>query len=178
MDDHADSPRQAQLSDPKTYEGFSFQDWDDLRSTLPDTVPVNPDGHSISMEFLKYDQDFRRGIREFQEDLSSGRLDPHWQAAAAEAMEERARGEFDDYKEKNFEEFWGQKQKLNHGALAGEATNLKLETLVENGVFKVGDELFYSRAIGRKEKKILIEKECRVCPPDMRIEADCLTDLI
>lgn len=125
-------------------------------------MPLNPDGYSIACEFLKYDPDFRRGIREFQEDLSTGRLDPEWQAAAAEAMEERASGEYDAYKENKYEEFWGQKQKLSFDVLAGEATTLKLETLIENGVFKVGDEVVFSRAIGRKEKRVLIEKECKV----------------
>lgn len=114
------------------------------------------------MDYFKYDPDFRRGIREFQEDLSSGRLDPKWQTAAAEAMEERARGEFDAYKENNYEEFWGQKQKLHWHALAGEATALKLDTMIENGTFRVGDEWFFSRVIGRKDKRVLIEKECTV----------------
>lgn len=153
---------QATLSDPKTYEDFTREDWEDLRSTLPENVPLNPDGYSISWEFLKYDADFRRGIREFQEDLSTGRLEPEWQAAAAEAMEERARGDYDDYKEKIYEEFWGQKQKLAHDALAGDSTSLKLETMIENGTFRVGDEFVFTRTIGRKEKRVLIEKELKV----------------
>lgn len=153
---------QAELSDPRTYEGFTREDWEDLRSTLPEHVPLNPDGYSISWDFLKYDADFRRGIREFQEDLSTGRLDPKWQAAAAEAMEERARGDYDAYKENNYEEFWGQRQKLAYDVLAGESTSLKLETMVENGMFRVGDEFVFTRAIGRKEKRVLIEKELKV----------------
>ena len=77
-------------------------------------------------------------------------------------MEQRARGDFDAYKENKFEEFWGQKQKLSHEALAGESTTLKLDVMIENGVFRVGDEFVFIRAIGRKEKRILIEKECTV----------------
>lgn len=153
---------QAELSDTRTYKGFTREDWEELRSTLPENVPLNPDGYSISWDFLKYDADFRRGIREFQEDLSTGRLDPEWQAAAAEAMEERARGDYDAYKENNYEEFWGQKQKLAYNMLAGESTSLKLETMVENGRFRVGDEFVFIRAIGRKEKRVLIEKELKV----------------
>lgn len=153
---------QAELSDPRTYDGFTREDWEDIRSTLPENVPLNADGYSISWDFLKYDADFRRGIREFQEDLSTGRLDPEWQAAAAEAMEERARGDYDAYKENNYEEFWGQKQKLAYDVLAGESTKLKLETMVENGVFRVGDEFVFTRVIGRGENRVLIEKELKV----------------
>ena len=125
-------------------------------------MPLAPDGYSIAIEFLKYDPNFRRGVREFQEDLSMGRLEPKWLAAAGEAMEERARGEFDEYKENKFEAFWGQKQKLSHDALAGESTALKLDVMIENGLFRVGDDLVFTRAIGRKDQRILIEKECKV----------------
>ena len=152
----------AEYSDPKTYENFTKSDWEDLRETLPPNIPINPDGYSIPMEFFKYDPDFRRGIREFQEDLASGRLDPKWQADAAQAMEERARGEFDAYKEDQFEAFWGQKQKLDHDALAGESTRIKLDMLIQNDVFKVGDYFSYSRVFGRGKNGVLVEKDCKV----------------
>ena len=152
----------AEFSDPKTYENFTKSDWEDLRETLPPNVPCNPDGYSIPMTFFKYDPDFRRGIREFQEDLGSGRLDPEWQADAALAMEERARGDFDSYKENEFEAFWGQKQKLRHDALAGESTKIKLELLIEKGLFKVGDSFNYSRMFGRGKNGVLVEKACKV----------------
>ena len=158
----ADEDLHAEFSNPKTYEKFTKSDWEDLRETLPPNVPVNPDGYSIPMAFFKYDPDFRRGIREFQEDLGSGRLDPKWQADAAQAMEERARGEFDAYKEDQFEAFWGQKQKLNHDALAGESTKIKLDLLIQNAIFKVGDYFSYSRVFGRGKSGVLIEKDCKV----------------
>ena len=158
----ADEDLHAEFSDPKTYENFTKSDWEDLRETLPTNVPCNPDGYSIPMTFFKYDPDFRRGIREFQEDLGSGRLDPEWQADAALAMEERARGDFDSYKENEFEAFWGQKQKLRHDALAGESTKIKLELLIQQGLFKVGDSFNYSRMFGRGKNGVLVEKACKV----------------
>lgn len=158
----ADEDLHAEFSNPKTYEGFTKSDWEDLRETLPPNVPVNPDGYSIPMTFFKYDPDFRRGIREFQEDLGSGRLDPKWQADAAQAMEERAQGKFDAYKEDQFEAFWGQKQKSNHNDLAGESTKVKLDLLIQNEVFKLGDYFSYSRVIGRGKSGLLIEKDCKV----------------
>ena len=158
----ADENLHAEFSDPKTYENFTRSDWEDIRETLPSNVPLNSDGYSIPMTFFKYDPDFRRGIREFQEDLASGRLDPEWQADAAQAMEERARGEFDAYKEDQFEAFWGQKQKLSRDALAGESTKVKLDVLIQNEIFKVGDYFSYSRVFGRRKDRVLIEKDCRV----------------
>ena len=158
----AEEDLHAEFSNPKTYESFTKSDWEDLRETLPPNVPVNPDGYSIPMTFFKYDPDFRRGIREFQEDLGSGRLDPKWQADAAQAMEERAQGKFDAYKEDQFEAFWGQKQKSNHHDLAGESTKVKLDLLIQNEVFKVGDYFSYSRVIGRGKSGVLIEKDCKV----------------
>ena len=152
----------AEFSDPKTYENFTKSDWEDLRETLPSNVPINPDGYSIPMTFFKYDPDFRRGIREFQEDLASGRLDPKWQADAAQAMEERARGEFDAYKENQFEAFWGQKQKLKSNVLAGESMKIKLDLLIQNEIFKVGDYFSYSRVFGRGKSGVLVEKDCQV----------------
>ncbi len=156
----------AEFSNPKTYENFTKSDWEDLRETLPPNVPVNPDGYSIPITFFKYDPDFRRGIREFQEDLGSGRLDPKWQADAAQAMEERARGEFDAYKERKFEEFWGQKQKVDHNALAGESTKIKLELLIQNELFKIGDYFSYSRVVGGRQNGVLIEKDCKIVKLD------------
>ena len=152
----------AELSDPKTYEHLTKEDWEDLREELPPNVPLSSDGYSIPMHFFKYDADFRRGIREFQEDLSTGRLDPGWQGAAGEAMEERAQGDFDAYKENQFEEFWGQKQKLDWKAVAGESAKLKLDVMIQNGMFKEGDYFSFSRVSGRGKARVMVEKECKV----------------
>ncbi len=159
----------AELSDPKTYEHLTKEDWEELREVLPPSVPLSSDGYSIPIDFFKYDADFRRGIREFQEDLSTGRLDPGWQEAAGAAMEERARGDFDSYKENQFEEFWGQKQKLDWKAVAGESAKLKLDVMIQNGVFKEGDYFSYSRVAGRAKARVMVEKECKV---RLRLEAD------
>ena len=132
------------------------------RTGLPPNAPYREDGYSVPMEFFKYDPDWRRLVREFQEDLGAGRYDPEWQKQAAQAMEERASGDFDDYKDGQFEEFWGQKQKVHHLDRAGEATQIKLEELVRQGIIKEGDVFSYTRAIGRKEARILIEKDMRV----------------
>lgn len=91
-------------------------------------------------------------------------MDPKWQAQAAAAMEMRAAGEFDDFKEQEYEAFWGQKQELPQRVLAGDASRVRLEEMVNAGVFKVGDVWSYSRAFGRR-KATLVEKEVTVRHP-------------
>ena len=138
---------------------------------LPDNAPYNEDGYSVPMKYFKYDPDWRRLVREFQEDLGAGRYEPEWLEQAAKAMEERARGDFDKFKDDEFEEFWGQKQKTPCKELAGESSSIKLEELVENGVIREGDILSYSRAICKGENRILIEKDAKVA----KVEGNVLT---
>jgi len=112
---------------------------------------------------LRYDNDWRDGIRQVQIDLEAGRYDPEWQRQAAEAMEERAAGKFDGYKEEHFEEWWGQKQKLSSDALAGNSTKMKLDVLVKVGLFRVGDVWSYARGFGKaKGDRVLVEKDVTV----------------
>lgn len=83
-------------------------------------------------------------------------------------MKERAAGRFDNWKEKEFEQFWGQKQKLGADAMTGEAAQVKMETLVEHGVVHIGDVWRYERSLllekGDRSNldRLLIEKEVKV----------------
>lgn len=110
---------------------------------------------------MRYDNNWRSGLRQFQSDLEAGHYDPEWLRQATEASNERADGKFDDFKEREFEQFWGQKQKMDKRLLAGESSRVKLKTLIANGVVRVGDVWKYSRLFGKKEG-ILIEKEAKV----------------
>lgn len=126
--------------------------------------PDDPD-HKIEplpQSFLRYSNNWRDAVRGFQFDLESGRYDPKWQAQAAQAMEERVSGKYDQFKEDQFEEFWGQKQKLSYDVETGDSNQVKLETLVENGVVRVGDIWKYSRIYVKDGVRILLEKEVKV----------------
>ena len=101
-------------------------------------------------------------MRQYQVDLGEGRLDPTWLAEAAAAMEERARGDFDRFKEEQFEEFWGQKQKVDSKALAGQSSTVKLHRLIDAGLCKEGDLWSYSRVFGQGKAKVHVEKEFKV----------------
>ncbi|KAL6236018.1 Asx homology domain-containing protein [Aspergillus navahoensis] len=115
-------------------------------------IPPLPDS------FLRYSTNWREAIRHFQLDLQSGRYDPRWVREAEEAVAQRAAGEFDKFKEQEFEEFWGQKQKMDRALAAGESSKIKLSTLIEHGVIRKGDIWKWSRSV----RKILVEKEARI----------------
>ena len=125
---------------------------------------VDEDGtKSFDPEFLKYDNDFRTALRQYQEDLAEGRMDPEWQAQAANAMEKRANGHFDDFKDREYESFWGQKQKVAYGVIAGESSKIKLEVLTRKGVFKVDDIWKLDRKFrGKNGSTVHIQKEAKV----------------
>ncbi len=133
---------------------------------LPDTsLPLLPEEAplpNVPKEFVKSNNSFLADIRLFQEDLSAGRYEPQWQKDAKIAMERRAQGDFDDWKEKNREAFWGQKQKVQWMALAGESSQHSLETLVAAGTFKVGDVWTLSRGAGHRRDDPRVEKEAKV----------------
>ena len=156
----------AKYCDPKTYEGWTKDDWEEIHDCLPMNVPFSEDGYSVPITYFKYDPDWRRLVREFQEDLGAGRYEPDWQKEAAQAMEERAAGKFDKYKEDQYEAFWGQKQKPKAEDRAGESAKIKLADLVEAGRIKLGDDFSFRRVFEKKgegvEGKWMIEKEIKV----------------
>ncbi len=124
-------------------------------------MELNDDG-SIPTSFWKYNPEFRLDCRNLQEDLRAGRMDPEWQRQAAQAMEERAAGHFDDFKETEFEEYWGQKQKVEWNVLAGHASKVRLEELLKDELFKIGDVWCFDHTFGRGENAIRVEKECKI----------------
>lgn len=96
----------------RAYSGFTEAEKKDLCGLVPPNF-LEPDVENPSEEGnekVKYDMNFRYHLRCFANDLKGGRYDPEWIKQADEAMQARARGEFDAYKEGHFEEFWGQKQ--------------------------------------------------------------------
>ncbi|KAL9611259.1 MAG: hypothetical protein Q9167_004085 [Letrouitia subvulpina] len=124
------------FNNPEIWSQVSESDKDYIRSLLPPFVELSDDG-SIPESFWKYNTEFRSQCRYLQEDLRAGRMDPEWQRQAYQAMKERAEGKFDSWKEKEFEEFWGQKQKVARNALAGHASKVQLEELLNSGLFQI-----------------------------------------
>lgn len=152
---------QAEFAKPDFWAKMTPEEKLDIADGLPDHINFEEDGR-LPLSYIKYDPDFRQGLRLTQSHLEAGMLDPAWIAQAEQARQERAEGKFDDWKEQQFEEFWGQKQKVDPKALAGQSSTVKLNRLVEAGLFKEGDIFSYSRIFGQK-KKTLVEKDCKVC---------------
>ena len=164
----------AKYSDPSTYKNWTREDWEEIHDSLPENVAFNEDGYSVQINYFKYDPDWRRLVREFQEDLEAGRYEPEWQEQASRAMEERAAGKFDKHKEDQFEAFWGQKQTSKRDDYAGESAKVKLSQLVGNGLIKVGDALSYRRTFRLKDRDpLMIEKELRV-PRFFLLQRGCM----
>ncbi|KAL8848342.1 MAG: hypothetical protein Q9221_006645 [Calogaya cf. arnoldii] len=153
------------FSDPDNWSQISAEDKDFIRNLLPPYVELTDDG-SIPNDFWKYNPEFRLDCRNLQEDLRAGRMDPEWQSQAHQAMEERATGAFDNFKEREFEQYWGQKQKVDWKYLAGDASKIKLEELLDAGLFKEGDIWSFDHTFGRGDEAVEIQKECKILKID------------
>ncbi|KAL8695762.1 MAG: hypothetical protein Q9224_003178 [Gallowayella concinna] len=155
------------FSDPENWAQVSDKDKEFIKSLLPSNVELDDSG-SVPNDFWKYNPEFRLDCRNLQEDLRAGRMDPEWQRQAHQAMEERATGDFDNFKEREFEEFWGQKQKLDWKSLAGDASKVRLDEMLSAGLFKEGDVWSFSHTFGRREEAVPVQKECRIVKIDGR----------
>ncbi|RAQ61340.1 hypothetical protein COH20_004051 [Aspergillus flavus] len=157
------------LAKPEAWNCLEESEKREILDLLPEDLHSNLDPSSddpgakippLPEEFLRYSNNWRDGIRHFQLDLQNGRYDPVWLRQAGEAMQQRADGKFDKFKEEEFEQFWGQKQKMDKTLAAGQSSQVKLSTLISNGVVLVGDVWKYSRAF--KKGNLLVEKEARI----------------
>ncbi|OKP13441.1 hypothetical protein PENSUB_632 [Penicillium subrubescens] len=129
----------------------------ELPSDDPNTkIPPLPES------FVRYSNNWRDGIRQFQLDLENGRFDPEWLRQAEQARRKRENGDFDSFKEREFEKFWGQKQRTRDTAASGESSKVKLTQLIEAGVFLVGDVWRFSYCYGKGQDRLVIDKEVRI----------------
>ncbi|KAL8791661.1 MAG: hypothetical protein Q9195_005744 [Heterodermia aff. obscurata] len=155
----------AEYSSPEFQALLTDQDKIEIAELLPDHIGLTNEGF-FEDSFIRYDMDFKQGIRMYQQDLEAGRYDPEWLRQAAEAMDRRANGDFDAWKEQEYEEFWGQKQKLDTKARAGQSGTIKLNRLIEAGLFREGDVFSYNRTFGRGKGKLTVEKDVKIVEID------------
>ncbi|PYH38376.1 uncharacterized protein BO87DRAFT_412972 [Aspergillus neoniger CBS 115656] len=160
------------LANPKAWNCLEESEKQEIIKLLPDSVHPDPNPPTDDdadakippppQEFLRYSNNWREGIRQFQVELQDGFHDPEWLRQAELAMEERAAGAFDRFKEEEFEEFWGQKQKMDKTLLAGQSSQVKLKTLIDHNVVREGDVWKYSRCFSKGADRVLVEKEARI----------------
>lgn len=150
------------LANPEIWAQMTKEELKHIDTLFPDHTPRDKNG-SISLEWLRYDNDWRHGVRQWQADLGAGHLEPTWQREAELAMAERANGKFDKFKEEEFEEFWGQKHKTKF-MRAGQSAVLRLPELITANLFREGDFWVYSRLFVREKVKTEVVKDCKVSP--------------
>ncbi|GKZ30833.1 hypothetical protein AbraIFM66950_010423 [Aspergillus brasiliensis] len=159
------------LANPQAWNCLEESEKQEIISLLPDGVHPDPNPPSddpnakippLPQSFLRYSNNWREGIRQFQAELQNGYHDPEWLRQANLAMEERAAGKFDRFKEEEFEEFWGQKQRMDKTLMAGQSSQVKLKNLIDHNVVREGDVWKYSRCFSKGADKVLVEKEARI----------------
>lgn len=137
-----------------------------LVSMLPNQEHVITDENgqpSIDANFLKYDMDWSHGLSRVKEDIAEGRNDPEWLSQAIDAFEQRKAGAFDQFKEQEYEEFWGSKQKIPQTVLAGLSSGIKWGILFRDGIFRLGDIFSLTQQYKTLDHGvILLEKEVKV----------------
>lgn len=89
-----------------------------LISMLPDStenqqllarIGAGETGKDTRPQWLMASNVFRDEVAKFKDDLTNGHLAKTWQAAAKQAVVERAAGEYDAWKAEEAEAWWGQK---------------------------------------------------------------------
>ncbi|KAJ6259735.1 hypothetical protein Dda_5373 [Drechslerella dactyloides] len=138
----------------------------DTEITDPDHDPANPPPRIPTPTlFQNLNNDaFRSAFAELQDDLATGSYEPSYIKRAEEALRQRLgpmADKVDDLKNKEFEEWWGQKQAVFYGD-AGAATNITLYELCRHKIFRPGDMFEYKRTFAGSKGSITVEKVCRL----------------
>ncbi|KAJ5302260.1 hypothetical protein PENANT_c008G09173 [Penicillium antarcticum] len=159
------------LAQPQAWNCLEESEKREILALLP--ASVHPDAETTSDDpsarippipnsFIRYSNNWRDGIRQFQLDLQNGRYDPEWLHQAEDARQKREAGDFDNFKEREYERFWGQKQKAVMNAAAGEMAQVKIKTLIDEGAFRLGDIWNFEYVYGKGADRIFIHKEARI----------------
>ena len=86
----------------------------DLYAQLPEPKsgepPHDPEIHPLKTIYKQY---IETELRRWQEDLKDGREAPKWRNEALQASQDRLGGKFDEWKEMQREEYWGQTNNEN-----------------------------------------------------------------
>ncbi|TGZ81030.1 hypothetical protein EX30DRAFT_395854 [Ascodesmis nigricans] len=102
---------------------------------------------------------FKDALTQWKLDLSSGKYEPSYIAKGEAARQRRMAGDFDSWKDSQFELYWGQKQRLEHEAVAGETSKVKIQDMVKHGVFKTGDVFSMRRKF---QGGVFVRKDARL----------------
>ena len=125
---------------------------------------------------------YKIGFNEIGRNIADGRFEPSWIIKGELARLKRKEGAFDQYKEDMYEEYWGQKQRVQYDAIAGESAKIKFETLaLAPTLFKEGDIWTYRRTFkveGAPKGRVFVEKEAKLTAIDRGVKPPKLTFII
>lgn len=151
-------------SDIITRDNLPEEDYDALIALLPAEFIVYRTTTDVSGEDPKPQINpelyecvfFKEAVRNFQNDLGAGKYEPAYISKGKEARRKRLAGDFDSWKDAQFELHWGDKQRLYSEAIAGESSKIRLITLIKHHQFRVGDVFsmrrgFFGGATVRKD---------------------------
>jgi hypothetical protein len=108
------------LLEDGAWTNLSAEQQKTLISMLPDSpenqrlleeIKAGRTGKETRPQWLTASDAFRDEVAKFKDDLTNGHLAKTWQAAAEQAVVERAAGEYDAWKAEEAELWWGQKGK-------------------------------------------------------------------
>lgn len=132
---------------------------------IPPTPPVDPSlpDPPPKIDYTLFDHPhFKDAYTNVQSDISLGKYEPEYLAKGLDARRRRMAGEFDSFKDREFESVWGEKQRVQWGSVAAESASVKLEDMVKHGVFKVGDVFSVRRGF---KGGLEVRKEAKASTP-------------
>jgi hypothetical protein len=156
---------EAFFANPQTWDILDDKQKSNVLELLPlQAMEQDVDGKfRLSHAFLTNNPDWVSDTSGLQEDIAEGKYNPARMSQAMAAHDTRVQGGFDNFKDEEFEVFWGMKQKLAVGVVAGTSSDVKLTELIREGLILVGDTWSFVRTLHTGGAKILVEKESIVC---------------
>lgn len=145
------------LSDDRVWHGLTEEQKTILKSICSqDCTWGRNSSEQPSLGLLLYDMHWKSDVRIFEENLKDGYCEPEWIEEAQEAISNKVNGKFDNWKLRNFEEYWGQKMTVKND-LIGNKQKVMLMDLFMVQELQLGDEWTYSRSFGIGNRTTTVE---------------------
>ncbi|ODQ51843.1 hypothetical protein SAICODRAFT_8432 [Saitoella complicata NRRL Y-17804] len=150
----------------------------DLDRVYPQDTDTDPPEKYLSKadlipSFFQRNQFLREAIADFVACLESDAYGNEALKTALATNEQRKQGKFDAWKDQEFERYWGQKQRLDSYAVAGDARGVSFADVVKASGACVGDVWVYHRSFGKGKGRaaIPVRKEIHLMAIDPQTSA-------
>ncbi|BFZ62314.1 hypothetical protein YB2330_003405 [Saitoella coloradoensis] len=161
------------MSDQKAECLALVPDLDRVYPPNTDTPEKDLSKADLVPSFFQRNQFLREAIADFVACLESDAYGIQALKTALATNEQRKQGKFDAWKDQEFESYWGQKQRLDSYAVAGDARGVSFADVVKASGACVGDVWVYQRgfAKGKGRAAIPVRKEIHLVAIDPQISA-------